>query len=75
MATATREAELTEAAQQLAKSDNGRQALRAILIWLEGAGLSLDQTNQDACLTLLIAAWTDCPGTARQSMRKALGIA
>lgn len=67
------EAELRTAAQHLAKSDRGRDALRHVLEWLEASGLSLDERNQRAILTLLESAWGGWAGTARDAMHEALG--
>ena len=65
--------DLTAAATQLANSRVGRNALRAILDWLDADGLTLDGDNQAAILTLLEGAWGPYAGTARDAMREALG--
>lgn len=64
--------ELFAAAQQLAKSQRGRDALRRMLDWLDATGLGLDADNKAACLTLLDAAWGKYPMSARDAMREAL---
>lgn len=64
---------LPAAAQQLAKSDKGRDALRRVLEWLEAGGLSLDGQNQQAILLLLEHAWGGKAGTVRDVMHEALG--
>jgi hypothetical protein len=64
---------LGEAARQLAKSEKGRQALRAVLDWLDADGCSLDAVNQEAVFVLLAGAWGGFAGTARDAMREALG--
>jgi hypothetical protein len=64
---------LHAAAQQLAKSDKGRDALRRVLDWLEASGLSLDGQNQQAILLLLEWAWEGKAGTVREVMHEALG--
>lgn len=66
------ESTLREAAEHLAKSDKGRDALRRVLDWLENSGLSLDSVNQDAILLLLDAAWNGWAGSAREVMHDAL---
>ena len=71
-ATAT-PTDLTAAANQLANSRVGRNALRTVLDWLDADGLSLDGDNQAALLTLLDGAWGAYAGTARDAMREALG--
>lgn len=73
MAVSTQQ-DLTEAAQQLARSHRGRDALRRLREWMEeGEVLGLDQDNQDAVLTLLCGAWDGLPGSAREVIRDALG--
>lgn len=67
------EAELFAEAQQLAKSEKGRDALRRCVDWLEASGLSLDNRNQVAILRLLEAAWGEWAGTTRDVMHQALG--
>jgi len=64
--------ELQAAAQQLVKSDKGRDAMRRVLDWLENSGLGLDVHNQVAILTLLAGAWGSYAGTTREIMHEAL---
>lgn len=64
---------LREAAEQLSRSDNGRDALRRVLDWLDNSGLSLDHHNQKAVRTLLEGAWGSYAGTTRDVMHEALG--
>lgn len=72
MAIATQQ-DLTEAAEQLARSERGRDALRRLRDWMEeGEVLGLDQNNQDAVLTLLCGAWDGLPGSAREAIHDAL---
>ena len=61
------------AARHLAKSENGRDALRRVLDWLEASGLSLDGQNQEAILELQRLAWEGWAGTVRDAMHQALG--
>lgn len=65
--------DLFEAATHLSKTTRGRNALRALLAWLDDDGLGLDFTNKEAVLTLLAGAFGSYPGTARDAMREALG--
>ena len=53
-------------------SRKGRHALQALLRWLEGDGLGLDQDNQAAVMTLLEAAWGPFAGSACEAMHDAL---
>ena len=79
MPATTTTTDLTAAANQLANSRVGRNALRTVLAWLydqqslSGDGLALDVDNQAAVLTLLEGAWGQYAGTARDAMREALG--
>ncbi len=61
-----------DCADHLSKSDKGREALRAILAWLDAGGCSLDIDNQNAVLTLLSGAFGRFPGSSRDAMREAL---
>lgn len=63
---------LFDAANDLAKSNKGRSAMRHLLSWLDHDGLSLDFDNKERALTLLIGAFGSYPGTARDAMREAL---
>jgi hypothetical protein len=72
------EAEMAEraacfAAQHLARSEKGRDALRRVIDWLEASGLSLDAQNQNAILELQRMAWEGWAGTVRDAMHDALG--
>ena len=64
--------DMREAAAQLAKSSKGRNALSAVLGWLDADGLSLDELNQEAVFTLLSGAWGPFAGSARDAMRDVL---
>jgi hypothetical protein len=64
--------DVLEAVEQLAKSEKGLNAIRHLLAWLEGDGLSLDSNNQIAVFTLLAGAWNGFPGSAREFMREYL---
>lgn len=64
--------DLEAAAEQLAKSHVGRNALRAVLAWLDADGLSLDQMNQEAVFALLGGCWGPFAGSGRDAMRNAL---
>jgi hypothetical protein len=64
---------LRRAAQHLAKTDKGRDALRRVVDWLEASALSLDDMNKTAILLLLEGAWEGMAGTARELMHEALG--
>jgi ABC-type hemin transport system ATPase subunit len=65
-------ADLTRAVAQLQKSGKGRDALKALITWLDEGGVSLDGLNQQAVFTLLRATWGSHPGTARDLMRDAV---
>jgi hypothetical protein len=67
------EHEIRAAAEHLAKSDKGRDALCRLVDWLENSGLSLDETNQGCVVTLLQTAWGGMAGTTREAMHEALG--
>lgn len=61
------------AARQLARSGRGRMAMRGLLKWMEASGgIGLDESNQEAVLTLLAAVWGPFSGSARDVMRDAL---
>lgn len=57
----------------LARSDRGRAVMRQTLAMLDDVGIGLDARGQLALMTLLTAAFTTHPGTARDAMREALG--
>lgn len=67
--------DLIDCAKHLAKTEKGRSAITHILAWLDSDGLSLDQVNKEAALTLLMGAFDRYPGTARDVMRDALAQA
>lgn len=60
-----------DAAEQLARSERGTAALRAISEWLATGGIGLDGDNQRAVLTLLIVAWRR-PSATDNAIVKAL---
>jgi len=64
---------LTAAAERLARSQRGRNAMRRVLDWLDDDGLGLDGGNKEAILCLLDAALHAHPMSARDAMRAALG--
>lgn len=64
--------EVEEAADQLAQSHRGRNALTKLLDWLEDDGLGLDASNQAAIYVVLQAAWGKYSGTTREIMRDAI---
>ena len=66
------ESDLCDAATTLAVSTRGRNAMIAILRWLDDDGLSLDAANQAAVLTILSGAWGSFGSTARDVMRHAI---
>lgn len=66
--------DMHEAAQQLAKSEKGRDALHHLTQWMDESGLSLDQTNQIAVFILLCGLFGSFPGTARDEMIFAVQI-
>lgn len=71
--TQTVDDNIQAAAERLAMSERGREALRWMLEWITETGvLGLDQRNKEACATLLVAAWGSRPGTAREAMADAL---
>jgi len=47
-----------EAVEQLAQSERGRGALRAIHMWLDNSGFGLDGANQAAVHAVLDYAWS-----------------
>ncbi len=63
---------IRSAVQQLGRSETGRQAMTELLAFLDGAALSLDQSNKEAALTLLCSAWDDLPDQVRSMMRDAV---
>lgn len=66
--------EMQVAAESLAMSDRGREALRSMLEWMDQTGvLGLDARGKASCLVLIQAAFTSSPGSARDAMRDALG--
>lgn len=65
--------ELREAALTLADSDRGRDALAALLEWINDHGLGLDADNQEAVIDLLvIGVWGPTPGTTRDMIQEVL---
>lgn len=64
--------DITEAIVTLVRSDRGRQAISDTLAMLDNGGISLDGAGQHAVLTLIIAAFTTHPGSARDAMREAV---
>ncbi|MBA4019177.1 MAG: hypothetical protein C0483_18580 [Pirellula sp.] len=63
---------VTESIKRLSASERGKSAMRQVLAWLDNDGLSLDDSNKDAIVALLISAW-EHPGTVRDKMREAIG--
>lgn len=64
--------DMTAAAEQLSRSQKGRAAMKSLLKFMDGDGLSLDQHNQIAVLQLLEGYWGPFTGSARDAMRDAL---
>ena len=64
--------DLTDAAQHLATSKKGRDALRRVRDWLRASGLSLDMQNKEAVFTLLDGAWGAYAGSALDAIDEAL---
>lgn len=64
--------QITRAISILSKSERGRAAMRDSLSMLDNGGISLDAFGQVALITLLTAAFTSHPGTARDAMREAI---
>lgn len=63
------------AAQRLALSARGRDALRRLQIWMEhGHCLGLDSRNQGAVLILLDGAWNGLAGTTREAIHAAVAV-
>lgn len=67
------EQDLTNAAQQLRRSERGRGAMKHVLDMLNGDGLGLDGENQRAELTLIVGAWSGYAQTSRDVIREAMG--
>lgn len=66
--------ELRTAAMCLASSPHGRDALAALLEWINAHGLGLDAENQDAVIDLLMTGvWGPLPGSTRDIIEEALG--
>ena len=61
--------DLNRAVTNLNRSDNGRQAMRDLLIFLENGGISLDDENQRHVLCLLSGAWGSYAGTPLEALR------
>jgi hypothetical protein len=70
----TRE-EMLAAARQLARSEEGKVALRQLTALMEGGNMGLDLLNQRAFLALLGGAWAGQVDVARDSIRDALAEA
>ena len=66
------ENDLARHIHQLAGSEKGRDAMRRILDWMDGDGLTLDYANQHAASSLIALCWRH-PGSTRDAMRTALG--
>jgi hypothetical protein len=66
---------IDQAVRVLARSERGRQAMRDTLSMLDNGGISLDMSGQHALLSLIVAAFTTAPGSAREAMRDALETA
>lgn len=66
---ATNGQQMIEAANRLAKTTRGRNAMRRLLEWLDDDGLGLDGDGKRDTLTLLAGAFGRYPGTARDAMR------
>jgi hypothetical protein len=64
--------EIKAAARQLAKTEQGRVALKRLLEMLEGAPVDLDLLNQRAFLALLGGAWTGQIELTRETIREAV---
>lgn len=63
---------ILEAAQQLARSEKGRNALTVLQAWFDADGCALDASNQACVRTLLDGAWGSLPGTTREFIHEAL---
>lgn len=68
------ELDIYSAAQGLQRSERGRGALKHVLDLLEGDGLGLDGSNQQAVLTLIVGAWQGHAQTVRDVIRTELGM-
>lgn len=66
--------DVMNAVAQLKKTRHGMTALRAIYVFLDGGGATLDVQNQEAAIKLLAATWGSHAGTALDAMRGALSI-
>jgi hypothetical protein len=64
--------EATEAIEQLAKSEAGRDALFYIQAWLDDTGLMLDSINQASCVQLLMLAWHGSASTVGDTITRVL---
>ena len=53
---------------QLGRSEQGRQAMRDLLVFLENGGIDLDAANRLSFLCLLSGAWHDHAGTVLQAL-------
>lgn len=56
---------------RLSQSDKGRNAMRRVLEWLDGDGLSLEWGNREAIIMLLREAWLQ-PMAVREMIREAV---
>lgn len=63
---------LFDAAEQLAKSERGREALSALLKFADEQAVGLDALNQAAVIALLQWVWSARTGAALKTMREAL---
>lgn len=59
-----------QAVEQLALTPRGVHAIQHLLRWLTDDGLSLDETNQEAVITLLQGAWGSFPKSAMGWLRE-----
>jgi hypothetical protein len=62
-------ADIETAVDQLTESDKGMAAAIDLLAMLEEGGISLDEQNQAAFLTILKGAWGELPGTVLDVLR------
>ena len=63
---------LVGAANALAETETGRDALADLNVFLDNRGLNLDGQNQQRCLMLLIEAWSGHAGSVLDAIADAL---
>jgi hypothetical protein len=64
--------EMEAASRQLAKTQQGRAAMRQLIVLMDGGALDLDLLDQRALLALLGGIWSGRGDAAREFIRTSL---